>query len=129
MARVTVEDCVEKGPNRFDLVMEAAHRARAIGSGAVIFVDRDRDKNPVVALREIADEKIKPDDLKDSLIRSYQKRLENDQPEAEEQQLAELMADEMAWAGRDSRESELTSEMSSMDEEGGDIRDDLWEEI
>ncbi|QQR69517.1 MAG: DNA-directed RNA polymerase subunit omega [Alphaproteobacteria bacterium] len=129
MARVTVEDCVEKVPNRFELVMAAAHRARAIGSGAMIHVDRDRDKNPVIALREIAEEKISPDELKESLIRGYQKRLETDQPEAEEQQLAELMADEMTWAGRDSRESEISSEMSTMDEEGGEIIDDTGDDV
>ncbi len=73
MARVTAEDCVEKVPNRFDLVMLAAQRARQIGSGAPLTIDRDNDKNPVVALREIAGESITVDNLKEDLIRGYQK--------------------------------------------------------
>ncbi|PZN94159.1 MAG: DNA-directed RNA polymerase subunit omega [Alphaproteobacteria bacterium] len=84
MARVTVEDCVDKIPNRFDLVLLAATRARAISSGAEITVDRDRDKNPVVALREIADELIKPADLKEALVSSMQRVVanEDDTPDA-----------------------------------------------
>ena len=81
MARVTVEDCVDKVPNRFDLVLLAAHRSRLISSGAPIEVERDRDKNPVVSLREIADEKLKPADLEEDLIASLQKQLETDEPE------------------------------------------------
>jgi DNA-directed RNA polymerase subunit omega len=73
MARVTVEDCVDKVPNRFDLVLLAAHRARQISGGAELTIDRDRDKNPVVALREIADETILPDQLSDSAIGGLQK--------------------------------------------------------
>ena len=68
MARVTVEDCVDKVPNRFDLVLLAAQRARQISSGADLTIDRDRDKNPVVALREIADETVKPPHLKEAVI-------------------------------------------------------------
>ena len=83
MARVTVEDCVDKVPNRFDLVMLAAHRAREIQSGSVPTVDRDNDKNPVVALREIADETLSPDDLKEDLIHTLQKYVEVDEPEPE----------------------------------------------
>lgn len=75
MARVTVEDCVEKLPNRFELVMLASQRARRIGTGAPLTVDRDNDKNPVVALREIADETVDPADLKEDLTQSYQKVL------------------------------------------------------
>jgi DNA-directed RNA polymerase subunit omega len=84
MARVTVEDCVDKIPNRFDLVLLAATRARAISSGSEIMVDRDRDKNPVVALREIADEQIKPADLQEALIISMQRVVanEDDTPDA-----------------------------------------------
>jgi DNA-directed RNA polymerase subunit omega len=78
MARVTVEDCVDKIPNRFDLVLFAATRARAISSGAEITVDRDRDKNPVVALREIAEENVKPADLKEALISSMQRVVANE---------------------------------------------------
>ncbi|SIP94069.1 MULTISPECIES: DNA-directed RNA polymerase subunit omega [unclassified Bosea (in: a-proteobacteria)] len=83
MARVTVEDCIDKVENRFELVLLASHRARMIGSGSQILVNRDNDKNPVVALREIADEKLKPEDLKEDLIHSLQKHVEVDEPEAE----------------------------------------------
>jgi DNA-directed RNA polymerase subunit omega len=83
MARVTVEDCIDKVDNRFDLVLLASHRARLISSGSPLTIDRDRDKNPVVALREIADETIAPDDLKEQLIHSLQKYVEVDEPEAE----------------------------------------------
>ena len=83
MARVTVEDCIDKVDNRFELVLLAGHRARQISQGAQITVPRDNDKNPVVALREIADETIAPDDLKEQLIHSMQKYVEVDEPEAE----------------------------------------------
>src|SRR6056297_2106630 len=83
MARVTVEDCVDKVENRFELILLAGHRARMISSGAPLTVDRDRDKNPVVALREVADETISPDDLREQLIHSMQKYVEVDEPEAE----------------------------------------------
>ncbi len=81
MARVTVEDCVEKVENRFDLVLMAAHRARMISAGAAITVDRDNDKNPVVSLREIGDGAISPEDLREDLIHSLQKYVEVDEPE------------------------------------------------
>ena len=81
MARVTVEDCIDKVENRFDLVLLAGHRARMISSGAPITVDRDNDKNPVVALREIAEKTISPDDLKEELVQSLQKYVEVDEPE------------------------------------------------
>ena len=83
MARVTVEDCIDKVENRFDLVLLASHRARMLSSGAPITIDRDNDKNPVVALREIADETISPGDLKEDLIHSLQKYVEVDEPEPE----------------------------------------------
>jgi len=83
MARVTVEDCIDKVDNRFELVLLAAHRARTIASGASILVPRDNDKNPVVALREIAEEKLTPEDLKEELIHSLQKHVEVDEPEQE----------------------------------------------
>jgi len=83
MARVTVEDCIDKVENRFELVLLASHRARMIAGGAALTVDRDRDKNPVVALREIADMHLTPDDLKEDLIHSMQKYVEVDEPEAE----------------------------------------------
>ena len=83
MARVTVEDCIEKVDNRFDLVLLSAHRARMISSGQPITVDRDNDKNPVVALREIADGALTPADLEEDFIHSLQKHVEVDEPEAE----------------------------------------------
>jgi DNA-directed RNA polymerase subunit omega len=94
MARVTVEDCVDKVPNRFDLVMLAAHRAREISAGAPISVDRDNDKNPVVALREIADETQTADELTERMIESQQTQIEVDEPE--EDQMALLMGAEAA---------------------------------
>lgn len=81
MARVTVEDCVVKVPNRFELVLLAAQRAREITSGAPLSIDRDDDKNPVVALREIADETVALDHLKNSVVRGMQKHVEIDEPE------------------------------------------------
>ncbi len=81
MARVTVEDCVDKVPNRFDLVLLSGFRARQLSGGAEPIVDRDRDKNPVVALREIAAKSLKPDALKEDFIRSLQKHAEVDEPE------------------------------------------------
>ena len=83
MARVTVEDCIDKVNNRFDLVLLASHRARMISSGSQITVDRDNDKNPVVALREIADTMVQPEDLREDLIHSLQKYVEVDEPEPE----------------------------------------------
>jgi DNA-directed RNA polymerase subunit omega len=83
MARVTVEDCIDKVENRFDLVLLASHRARMVSSGASITIDRDNDKNPVVALREIAEETVSPEDLREDLIHSLQKYVEVDEPEAE----------------------------------------------
>jgi len=82
MARVTVEDCIEKVDNRFELVLLAGHRARMISAGAPLTVDRDRDKNPVVALREIAESMVSPEDLKEDLIHSLQKHVDVDEPEA-----------------------------------------------
>jgi DNA-directed RNA polymerase subunit omega len=83
MARVTVEDCIDKVDNRFELVLLASHRARMISSGAPLTIERDRDKNPVVALREIADETISPEDLKEDFIHSLQKHVDVDEPEPE----------------------------------------------
>lgn len=83
MARVTVEDCIDKVENRFDLVLLASHRARMISSGSQITIDRDNDKNPVVSLREIAETTVSPGDLKEDLIHSLQKYVEVDEPEPE----------------------------------------------
>ncbi|GGE44053.1 DNA-directed RNA polymerase subunit omega [Primorskyibacter flagellatus] len=94
MARVTVEDCVDKVPNRFELVMLAAHRAREISAGAAITVDRDNDKNPVVSLREIAEETQSADELRERLIEANQSQIEVDEPE--EDSMALLMGSETA---------------------------------
>ena len=85
MARVTVEDCVLKVPNRFDLVMVAAQRAREISAGAQLTLERDNDKNPVVALREIADATVNISSLSESVVTGLQKHVENDEPEEEGQ--------------------------------------------
>ncbi len=84
MARVTVEDCIEKVTNRFDLVMLASQRARSLSSGAELLVDRDNDKNPVVALREIAEEKLDLEEIEGSLVKGLQKHVESDEPTEEE---------------------------------------------
>ncbi|WP_424944444.1 DNA-directed RNA polymerase subunit omega [Aliiroseovarius crassostreae] len=104
MARVTVEDCVDKVPNRFELVMLAAHRAREISAGAEITVDRDNDKNPVVSLREIADETQTADELRERMIESHQTQIEVDEPE--EDQMALLMGAEAADKPEDDDMSE-----------------------
>lgn len=82
MARVTVEDCVDKVPNRFELVLLAAHRARAIANGGTVTIAAENDKNPVIALREIAERTVTPEDLREGLIHSIQKNVEVDEPEA-----------------------------------------------
>jgi DNA-directed RNA polymerase subunit omega len=81
MARVTIEDCIDKLPNRFELVLLAAHRARLVSQGAPLTIDRDRDKDPVVALREIAGETVNKDDLREEYIHAMQKHVEVDEPE------------------------------------------------
>jgi DNA-directed RNA polymerase subunit omega len=81
MARITVEDCVDKVPNRFELVLLSAHRARMISNGSPLTVERENDKNPVVALREIAETTVSPEDLNEDLIHSLQKYVEVDEPE------------------------------------------------
>jgi DNA-directed RNA polymerase subunit omega len=87
MARVTIEDCIDKLPNRFELVLLASHRARAIAQGAELTIDRDRDKDPVVSLREIAAESINKDDLREEFIHAMQKHVEVDEPEPTEMPL------------------------------------------
>ena len=89
MARVTVEDCIEKIPNRFDLVLAAAQRARHISTGNPLTIDRNNDKNPVVALREIADETIDPDKLRDDIVNGLQKLTNNEFVEDEENDILE----------------------------------------
>ncbi len=91
MARVTVEDCVDKVANRFELVLLASHRSRAVSAGEALTVERDNDKNPVVALREIAEETIGPDNMSEQLVASMQKHIEVDEPE--EDNMASLMGE------------------------------------
>lgn len=105
MARVTVEDCVDKVPNRFELVMLAAHRAREISAGSAVTVDRNNDKNPVVSLREIADETQSADDLRERLIESNQNQIEVDEPE--EDAMALLMGAEQDKPEEDSMSEEM----------------------
>jgi DNA-directed RNA polymerase subunit omega len=114
MARVTVEDCVEKVPNRFGLVLLSAHRARAISAGGPLLVDRDNDKNPVVALREIADGELQPEELRESLIGSLQRVDERSEAEEEAETLA-LLADPQHMH---MSEQELVRALQS-DREGG----------
>ncbi|MCT4656796.1 MAG: DNA-directed RNA polymerase subunit omega [Cohaesibacter sp.] len=109
MARVTVEDCVDKVDNRFELVLLSGHRARMISSGSAITVDRDNDKNPVVALREIADETVSPGDLKEDLIHSLQKYVEVDEPETED--IPMITADEAASTEFESVVSDQKNEL------------------
>ena len=105
MARVTVEDCVDKVPNRFELVMLAAHRAREIAAGSTVTVDRDNDKTPVVSLREIADETQSADELRERLIESNQNQIEVDEPE--EDAMALLMGAEQDKPEEDSMSEEM----------------------
>ncbi len=107
MARVTVEDCVERVPNRFDLLLLAGHRARAIADGAPLTLSRDNDKNPVVALREIADGTVPVDELHEQTIQSYQRHIEVDEPE--EDNMALLM-------GEAEGEGEARQQMPSTDD-------------
>ncbi|MBX3595933.1 MAG: DNA-directed RNA polymerase subunit omega [Rhizobiaceae bacterium] len=101
MARVTVEDCIDKVDNRFELVLLASHRARLISQGAAITVPRDNDKNPVVALREIADEMLAPEDLKEDLIHSLQKHVEVDEPEAEAPEVVDQVVEGVELAAEE----------------------------
>jgi DNA-directed RNA polymerase subunit omega len=111
MARVTVEDCIDKVENRFDLVLLAAHRGRMVSSGAQITVERDNDKNPVVALREIAETTISPEDLREDLIHSLQKYVEVDEPEPESMPLIGA-----ASAGVDADNTEIISDRMTEEE-------------
>ena len=104
MARVTVEDCVDKVPNRFELVMLASHRARELSAGVELTIDRDNDKNPVCALREIADETLTADGLREAYIQSNQTQIEVDEPE--EDSMALLMGGDE----EDKREDDMSEE-------------------
>ena len=122
MARVTVEDCILKIPNRFELVLLAAQRARDVASGAPITLERDNDKNPVVALREIADESIGLEQVKNSLIKGMQKHVEIDEPEEDKEVDAET---QQSWpVDQPPAEGEELAEEAAADEELGE--DDLY---
>jgi DNA-directed RNA polymerase subunit omega len=118
MARVTAEDCVRKIPNRFELVMMASQRAREIGGGLTLTIERDNDKNPVVALREIAEESISLDDLKESLIRGHQKVIAADDQEDE---IIELMEGEHGWVRPDGEMQTLVDEGVIDPNDDGDL--------
>lgn len=134
MARITVEDCVLKIPNRFDLVLVAAQRARDVSAGAALTVDRDNDKNPVVALREIAEETMNLDALRQSLVQSLQRHVEQDEPADEDPDLMTLgeglgaMKPEDAVARRSLIEEEIADDLLTVGEDaieaGADIKED-----
>ena len=111
MARVTVEDCVDKVTNRFELVLVASHRARGMSAGAEILVERDNDKNPVVALREIAEEKLVPSEIREDLVGSLQKQIDVDEPD--EEIIVPLAAPDVF--GQSEEPSESMPEMSEDD--------------
>ena len=120
MARVTVEDCVLKVPNRFELVMVAGQRARDISSGGRLTVPRDNDKNPVVALREIAEETVNLEILRNSLVTGLQKNVEVEEPEEDE--IDVLAARELVMeAGDASVDEELTEDGLSIQDDGAEI--------
>ena len=118
MARVTVEDCVDKIPNRFELVLLAAQRARDIHSGASLTIERDNDKNPVVALREIAAESLDLDQLKHELAHGQAAVTEVDEPEEENMV---MLAAEQAWADVTNRQAAEVDENFAEDAEAGDL--------
>ena len=121
MARVTVEDCVLKVPNRFELVLLASQRAREIGSGSTLGVDRDNDKNPVVSLREIADTDLSLDGLRDSLVKNHQKVIE---VEDEGEDIIDVMEGESEWAQVAGQAAEGELEGAGMGEDSGEDADD-----
>lgn len=124
MARVTVEDCVLRVPNRFELVMLAAQRGRNLGAGTPPSIDRDNDKNPVIALREIAEGTVNLEELEQGLIRGLQKIVEPDEPEAEELELLggqdEFVRDAVGAAD----EAAFADDETAVDEDDGDGEDD-----
>ena len=116
MARVTTEDCVDKVPNRFELVLLAAHRARAITNGSHVSIAPKNDKNPVIALREIAENTIRPDDMREGLIHSIQKNAEVDEPEAGAAPLLHPVQ-RPAVLGRDDQKSDTAIDQITMSED------------
>jgi DNA-directed RNA polymerase subunit omega len=126
MARVTVEDCVLRVPNRFDLVMLAAQRARDVSAGAQLTLDRDNDKNPVVALREIADETIDLDSLRNNLIQGLQRNVEQDEPEEEGgfgAESTDLLGEMIQAQEKDAAEAGLNVDGEFQDEPAADEED------
>lgn len=121
MARVTVEDCVLKVPNRFELVLLASQRAREIGAGASMLVDRDNDKNPVIALREIADTDMSLEALGESLVKNHQKVIE---VEEDEEDIIDVMEGESEWAHVAADTVEREADDAGMGEETADVADD-----
>ncbi len=124
MARVTVEDCIREVPNRFDLVLLAAQRGREISGGSPLTINRDNDKNPVVALREIADKTVSLDALQEGLIRDLQKQIQGEEPEEE---VMQLLAEEHSYAGESQRQTEV--EELALDDEMIDDEEDKEIEI
>ena len=125
MARVTVEDCVDKRPNRFELVMVAAQRARKIGSGAALTIERDDDKNPVISLREIAAETVSIDDLKEDLVKNYQRVVPQDDDEA----AIDLMQGEEEWSAMASQSAGMYGDDDVRDDDDdGDDGDDAGDD-
>src|SRR5579883_1793264 len=123
MARVTVEDCVLKVPNRFDLVMLAAQRARDVSAGAQLTVERDNDKNPVIALREIADETIDLDGLRNNLVQGLQHNVEQDEPEEEGgfgAESTDLLGEMIQAQEKDAAEAGLSVDGEFQDEPAAD---------
>lgn len=125
MARVTVEDCIRVVPNRFDLVLLSAQRGRQISAGSPLTINRDNDKNPVVALREIADQTISLDDLQENLIQGLQKHLQSDEPDEE---LLGLMVEENSYAGEPAHQLEIEG-LALDDETSDDDDEELFEDI
>jgi DNA-directed RNA polymerase subunit omega len=126
MARVTVEDCVLKVPNRFDLVMIAAQRARDVSAGAQLTLDRDNDKNPVVALREIADETIDLENLRNNLVQGLQRNVEQDEPEEEGgfgAESTDLLGEMIQAQEKDAAEAGLNVDGEFQDEPAADEED------
>ena len=124
MARVTVEDCIQKVQNRFDLVLYAAQRARQLSAGAPLTIERDNDKNPVVALREIAGETISLTELERHLIEGLQKHVMGDEPDEE---YLELLSEEQSFAGETQQQIEIQE--LALDDEISDVAEDLEVEI
>lgn len=135
MARVTVEDCVLKVSNRFELVMLAAQRARNLGAGAPLTLDRDDDKNPVIALREIADGTVELPELENSLIRGLQKVIESEEPESDEldvlgmQQQITLPGEASSEASSEETSEETSEEASDETGDEADLTEELNEDM